>query len=544
MIPLLASPKLWFSTAAAAVLVLSSCSAPISYRRQEARIPVAVSHSDALEQLKAAGASAKPQIAAGRFFDAARMAGDKAMAGDAEAMALYNHAVARLVETLENEQMLPWGTTLEIGEGETRRILRCGMESDNPATDRRIVVVDNLEFRGRYAGTQAKREGLGAPVVAIFNTENDYRSRFEAPESYVALTAVLRFDNAESATLEFHDPLARERVEISGRNPVLAANFTAPAALALARTRLDSLGLVRLFNPRRFANDAALIRLQNYDRNRIPVLMVHGLQDTPATWFPMYQQLLGDPELTRHYQFWVFCYPSGLPYPYTASLMRRELDGVRLAFPDHKDIVLLGHSMGGIISRLMVTDAGDTIWTGMFGKGPDEFAIPGQSHQLLRDALVFDKRDEVDRAVFIATPHRGSMLAASWIGRAASRLVRLPSYLTDVRNDVASVLVADAAGLQLNFAPNSIDTLSPNNRFVREVNNLPVSPDVPFHSIIGDRGRGDTPDSTDGVVAYWSSHMEGAASEKIVPSDHSAHQNTEAIQEVKRILKLHLSGRR
>jgi pimeloyl-ACP methyl ester carboxylesterase len=224
--------------------------------------------------------------------------------------------------------------------------------------------------------------------------------------------------------------------------------------------------------------------------------------------------------------------------------MRRELDGVRLAFPDHKDIVLLGHSMGGIISRLMVTDAGDTIWTGMFGKGPDEFAIPGQSHQLLRDALVFDKRDEVDRAVFIATPHRGSMLAASWIGRAASRLVRLPSYLTDVRNDVASVLVADAAGLQLNFAPNSIDTLSPNNRFVREVNNLPVSPDVPFHSIIGDRGRGDTPDSSDGVVAYWSSHMEGAASEKIVPSDHSAHQNTEAIQEVKRILKLHLSGRR
>jgi hypothetical protein len=126
----------------------------------------------------------------------------------------------------------------------------------------------------------------------------------------------------------------------------------------------------------------------------------------------------------------------------------------------------------------------------------------------------------------------------------ASRLVRLPSYLTDVRNDVASVLVADAAGLQMNFAPNSIDTLSPDNRFVREVNRLPVAPGVPFHSIIGDRGRGDTPDSSDGVVAYWSSHMEGAASEKIVPSDHSAHQHPEAIQEVKRILKLHLNERR
>jgi hypothetical protein len=106
------------------------------------------------------------------------------------------------------------------------------------------------------------------------------------------------------------------------------------------------------------------------------------------------------------------------------------------------------------------------------------------------------------------------------------------------------VLVADAAGLQLNFAPNSIDTLNPNHPFVREVNNLPVAPGVPFHSIIGDRGRGDTPDSSDGVVAYWSSHLAGAASEKIVPSDHGAHQHPEAIAEVKRILKLHVDGRR
>ncbi len=471
------------------------------------------------------------------------MASGKAMAGDAAAMALYNHAVARLVETLEAEGSLPWGTTLEIGGDVARRMLRGRLEPGTVARDRRIVVVDTLEFRGRYAGTQATRDGLGAPVVAIMANE-DYRQRFDAPESYISLTAVLRFDDAQSATLELHDPLNRERIAISGRDPVLAANFTAPATLALARTRMDRLGLVRLFNPRRFSGEASLIRLQTYDKNRIPVLMVHGLQDTPATWALMYQQLLNDPELRRRYQFWVFSYPSGLPYPHTAALMRRELDDVQQAFPDHKDIVLIGHSMGGIISRLMVTDAGDAIWTGMFGKGPDEFAIQGRSRQLLMDALVFNKRDDVGRAVFIATPHRGSMLAASWIGRTTSRLVRLPSYLTDMRNDLASVLVADAAGLQLNFAPNSIDTLNPNHPFVREVNNLPVAPGVRFHSIIGDRGRGDTPDSSDGVVAYWSSHMEGAASEKIVPSNHSAHQNPVALEEVKRILKLHLNESR
>lgn len=548
MTPFLSIARFSSTAAAVAVMALSSCSAPISYRQHQARIPAAVIgpnfHPDAVAQLKAAHASKDPQGAAGRFFDAARMASHMAIAGDVEAMKIYNHAVARLVETLETEGALPWGTKMEIGGHDgTRRVLRGLPEPGNITSDRRIVVVDTLEFRGRYAGTQATRDGLGAPVVTIMANE-DYRQRFDAPQSYASLTAVLRFDDAQSATLELHDPLDRERIAFSGCHPVLAANFTAPATLALAQTRLDRLGLVRLFNPRRFSGEASLIRLQPYDNNRIPVLMVHGLQDTPATWALMYQQLLNDPELRQRYQFWVFSYPSGLPYPYTAALMRRELDDARRAFPDHKDIVLLGHSMGGIISRLMVTDAGDAIWTGMFGKGPDEFAIQGRSRQLLLDALVFNKRDDVGRAVFIATPHRGSMLAASWIGRTTSRLVRLPSYLTDMRNDLASVLVADAAGLQLNFAPNSIDTLNPNHPFVREVNNLPVAPGVPFHSIIGDRGRGDTPDSSDGVVAYWSSHMEGAASEKIVPSDHGAHQNPEAIAEVKRILKLHLNESR
>ena len=355
---------------------------------------------------------------------------------------------------------------------------------------------------------------------------------------------MLRFDNAHSATLELLDPLNRESIAIAGYFPTLGANFTAPVALVLAETRIDRLGLVRLLNPRKFSNTARLVRLQNYDRNRIPVLMVHGLRDTPATWMPMYQQLLSDPELRDGYQFWIFSYPSGLPYPHTAALLRRELDGVRQAFPDHKDLVLVGHSMGGMISRLMVTDAGETIWTGMFGAGPNEVDLQGNSRQLLLDALVFDKRDEVDRTVFIATPHRGSMLAANRIGRIVSRLVRLPIYLRDVGKDVAAVLSADTAGLELNLAPNSIDTLRPNNRFVRVVNEIPVHPGVPFHSIIGDRGRGDTPDSSDGVVAYWSSHMEGAASETIVPSNHSAHQNPEAIEEVKRILKLHLMERR
>ena len=58
---------------------------------------------------------------------------------------------------------------------------------------------------------------------------------------------------------------------------------------------------------------------------------------------------------------------------------------------------------------------------------------------------------------------------------------------------------------------------------------------------MGDRGKGGNKDrtkpvSTDSFVPYWSSHLDGAQSELIVPSRHSAHQNEKAIEEVRRIL--------
>ena len=92
--------------------------------------------------------------------------------------------------------------------------------------------------------------------------------------------------------------------------------------------------------------------------------------------------------------------------------------------------------------------------------------------------------------------------------------------------------------LKLKRIPNSVDTLAPNNRFVKAINTIPITPGIPYHTIMGDRGRGDTPNSSDGVVPYWSSHMDGAKSELIVPSAHPAHQNPQAIAEVHRILLL------
>jgi hypothetical protein len=143
----------------------------------------------------------------------------------------------------------------------------------------------------------------------------------------------------------------------------------------------------------------------------------------------------------------------------------------------------------------------------------------------------------VERAIFISTPHRGSDLARSWIGRFGAGLVKTPDDFSSAYASAKPLLIADPATRPLNRMPNSVDTLEPNDRFVEAVNKLPITPGIPYHSIMGDRGRGDTPNSSDGVVPYWSSHLDGAQSELIVPSDHGAQYNAQAIAEVGRILK-------
>lgn len=529
----------------ASILLFAGCAAPVSYQVVKGSTPegdfVVSPLSDALRELEAGKAAKDPMLAAGHFVESARHAGTQALAGEKGAVALYNHAVGRLVETLEHADSLPWGRAITVGSGTGAWTLRGKLEPGAPAVEREYLATDNLRFQGKYA-KQAVRPGVGAALVAISPENKDYRKSYDPPRVHAPLTAVLRFEGKKNVTLELHDPFQEETIAIAGRTPPLAADFGAPVSMFIAVARPDKLGLIRLLNPQKYSDTARLVRLQKYDKDRIPVLFVHGLQDTPVTWAPMYLSLVSDPEIRKRYQFWAFSYPSGYPYPYSASLLRKELDGIKRTFPGHKDMVIVGHSMGSLVSRLMVTDAQDKLWRNLFGHAPEQTKFSGPSRQLLLDALVFNHRKEIRRAIFISAPHKGSDLASNWIGRLGSRLVRVPSFLADARDAVSSVVVADSASMVLERAPNSIDTLSPNNRFVKEISAMPIAPGVTYHSIMGDRGKGDTPNSSDGVVPYWSSHLEGAASEKIVPSHHSAHQNPEGIEEVRRILKLHAKG--
>jgi hypothetical protein len=198
--------------------------------------------------------------------------------------------------------------------------------------------------------------------------------------------------------------------------------------------------------------------------------------------------------------------------------------------------------MGGCISRLLITDTGDKIWKNILGQPPEQTSLSEESKKLLRDAVVFQHRREVGRVIFISAPLRGSDLATNWLGRIGSSLVKSPVTLLKAGNELAKAVTFQTDDLRLKRIPNSVDTLSPKNRFVRLINTIPVTPGIPHHVISGDRGKGGNKDNTkpvmsDGIVPYWSSHMDTAQSELVVPSSHSAHQNPQAIAEVKRILK-------
>jgi pimeloyl-ACP methyl ester carboxylesterase len=517
-------------------------------KTKPARIPAEPANNERLEPARkylTAAEHGQPLAALGQDLVAAKIAYGvlEQRPEDDSARSIYNFTVARVVQDVDRTDLEPWRqhVTVVTDEGRYTLVSPKPVDAEHDPSRYDLFPTDTLKIGGKFFRTYSTVNGLGAPIAVVGRTESpQFRQQYKLRRIYAPITAIVRF-SGRKASLEFIDPLNAERITLNKQTFPLAADFEAPTALLIARERPERLGLSRVINPEAYADTAMLTRLQQFDPARTPVIFVHGLQETGASWAPMIDSLRQDSWIRKHYQFWYFSYPSGYPYPYAAALFRQDLDGIKRAFPDHKRIVLIGHSMGGLICRLMITDAGDKIWRSFFATPPAKTPLASDTRKLLEEALVFNHRSDVQRVIFISTPHRGSDLASNWIGRIGASLVRTPRLFTSTYAATKPLLIADPAARPLNRMPNSVDTLEPNDRFVEALNKLPITPGTPYHSIIGDRGRGDTPNSSDGVVPYWSSHLPGAQSELIVDSDHGAQHNPQAIREVERILKLNLA---
>ena len=459
--------------------------------------------------------------------------------GDSSAQSTYNYSVGRAVDNIKRGNLQPWRRSSRIPFNQGSFLLSTARPADAEHDPSRydLFPTDTLKISGRFFKTSSRVSGIGAPLVAVGREENpQFRQQYKLRRVYAPATAVIQF-SGQKADLKFVDPFQAERIALGKRNFPLAVDLGAPTAMLIARERPERLGFARTIDPQRYADTARLTQLQPFDPVRTPVIFVHGLQETPASWTPMFDSLRNDPWIREHYQFWVYSYPSGYPYPYSAALFRQDLDGIDRAFPNHKRFLLIGHSMGGMICRLMITDAGKKIWRDFFATPPTKTPLASDTRKLLEKSLVFNHRPDVQRVIFISTPHRGSKLASGWIGRIGAALVKTPRLFTSVYTSTKPLLVSDPAARTLKRMPNSVDTLEPNDRFVQAVDRIPITRGIPYYSIMGDRGRGNTPNSSDGIVPYWSSHLEGAQSELIVHSGHGAQSDPQAIQEVARILK-------
>jgi pimeloyl-ACP methyl ester carboxylesterase len=525
------------------------CAHLATVKEARARVPTATASEEQLrtatEHLSRAERE-QPLLSLGDNLTAAKLSLSvlEQRPNDSSAQSIYNFSVARAVENVGRANIKPWQHKIDIENDGSDYTLTTPkpIDSEHDPSRYDLFPTDRLKISGTFFKTRSTANGIGAPLVAVARAENPrFRQQYQLARVYAPVTAAIRF-SGQKAQLEFVDPMQSERIAFNQRTFPLAIDLSAPTAMLIARERPERLGFSRVMHPEKFADTARLCQLQQYDAKRTPVIFVHGLQETAANWAPMVDTLRNDPSIRKHYQFWFYSYPSGYPYPYSAALFRRDLDGIERAFPDHKRVVLVGHSMGGMICRLMITDAGDKIWRDFFAISPDQTPLPSDTRKLLKESLVFNHRPDVQRVIFISTPHRGSKLASGWIGRIGAGLVRTPRLLTSVYALTKPLLVADPAARTLKRMPNSVDTLEPNDRFVRAVDKLPITPGIPYNSIMGDRGRGDTPNSSDGIVPYWSSHLAGAQSELIVNSGHSAQYNPRAIREVERILRVNLSN--
>ena len=377
-------------------------------------------------------------------------------------------------------------------------------------------------------------DGVGGALVGV--RKKDPRENFAPWVGVTApVTATLDF-RGHDVTLALRDPRKQPRARVAGADRPLAADFSAPLAYYPAPNE-TIMGLMGAISVSHYSDQTGLYTLQPYDPDRIPVVLVHGLISTARMWRNVVNELEVDPTVRAHYQFWVFNYPTGNPLVYSGLRCREELARAQKVTGLPHGFVLVGHSMGGIVARMQVSKFDAAAWERGLGTTSVEHAlteIPKDS--LVYRAVIFDANPKIRRIVFICTPHRGSNLATASIGQIAMRLIALPSKLLSVAKSAGARAMLAVIGRK--SLPNSINSLSPENPTLKVMNKLPIQP--PYHTIFGDRGIHNEPNSTDGIVPYWSSHLDGALSEKSVPGPHGSCELPQTIEELKRILRLHL----
>lgn len=424
---------------------------------------------------------------------------------------------------------------------------------------------DRIEFVSDYEVTGLTNRhhtyGLGVPLIAIRKKrpKEDRAERFYPPGLTFPVTAFLRVDapasegGAYRCELELRDPLQATDVQVGDRIAPLETDISTPLAYYLNDPLLRSnfLGSYGLLDANAGQEFKGLYMLEPYDPHKIPVVMVHGLWSSPVTWMEMFNDLRSVADVREHFQFWFFLYPTGQPFWISAAQMRQELTQARQIIDPNRQaaaldqMVLVGHSMGGLVSTMQTLESGEDFWRVVSDKPFTDLKVDDDTRRQLEATLFFQPNRSVTRVVTIATPHRGSDFANDYTRYLGRKLITLPKMLVQASQKVVSDNPDFFRDTRLLTMTTSIDSLSPESPIFPAMLQAKRAPWVRYHNVIGqisqDTFLGRLSGVGDGVVEVASARVPYAVSEISVPADHSnVHSHPLAVLEVERILREHL----
>jgi pimeloyl-ACP methyl ester carboxylesterase len=482
---------------------------------------------------------------------------------------LYNTGLAKCLRTAQKAGRFDPGTLLRLpGPDGQDVLLTVGPQGFDWKPEEFGPIFFCADYAVSGLDNHYRGYGLGVSLIGTLRSVPAAPPHVFYPRQMsFPVTAFLRFEGGlaevrahRAGRLELYNPLAIQTVEVAQRQVPLENDLTTPLAYFLSNSDWDCLAYEGFLRADRISRRTGIYVFEPYRPGKIPVLMVHGLLSSPMTWAPLFNDLRADSRLREHFQFWFYLYPSGDPYIETAADLRQSLRELRESIdPGHHDaaldqMVLVGHSMGGLVSKLLTVPSGDDFWRLVSAEPLNQVKATPEAKAELRQMFYFEPLSLVRRVVFLGTPHHGSSLSPSPPARLVERFVALPKRLVStfrtVARDNPSVWPAARSG----DLPTSVDLLDPKSPALELLAGRPRPAGVHYHSVIGVLPHpdllietfapgGNSKQGTDGIVPYASAHLEGVDSELVVPADHShVHQHPLSVAEVKRILLEHLAA--
>ncbi len=494
---------------------------------------------------------------------------------------LYNGALESALRIVCKKKELIPDTTKTIstasGEWDITCQLRCN--SWKPQDLDRFEFVSDYEVKGLKNLYQM--HGLGVPLIAVRRDnpkadDSPARKYYPASLSFPVTAFIRPLSKIDPATgqavvqnqcvLELYDPLSDSETIVAGQRVPLECDLTTPLAYFLSKSGMSSAATIALLRPNDLVKPEVLTTLrpggkgsamglymvQPYEQGKIPVLMVHGLWSTPMTWLEMFNDLRSQPAIRQRYQFWFYMYSTAEPFWISAARLRKDLTDLRETLdPQHEEpaldqMVLIGHSMGGLVSRMQTIQSGDEYWNLVSKEPLAQIKTDPETREKLQAVFYFQPNPSIRQVVTIGTPHHGSRFSNQTTQWLLGKLIDLPKTLVHGQQQLYRENQGVFPSRSLLRVDTSIDSLAPNEPVFPVMQASRRAPWVRYHNIVGVMPKewwtsALVSEEGDGVVSRESAHVDDAVSEISVPANHTTvHAHPAAVLEVRRVLLEHL----